>query len=236
MTMLTVNRFPRENYLFNTVLNLERSGLPRSVRLADMFLVSSLPNVGWLTSMMFSRTSWLKLCIPHEGRLPHENAGYALKLAGGRGTRWVLFLEDDIDVCDEFLDGVGLWLDRHGAPLFRIFSFGAAYEQTGEQASLNVGYWAYPVDSFYGTQCFAIRSEDALSLGDFILKYPLGKYKTGNYDLMMHDWSRVFYPEHPHFLASAPSFVQHLGRESSIEDRPVQPHFPSWPGRDWRYA
>jgi len=177
--------------------------------------------------------------------LPCENAGRVLLLGAISGAPWVLYLEDDIDVCADFLDGVGTWLDEHAGPPeadpYRVFAFGAAYTpQLEVMVARGLAAWDYPVGAFYGTQAIALRAADARSLGEYWQSNPKvrGVTAPGQYDLMLQDWLRNRYLN-GRILASAPSFVAHTGRVSTLRpaDSPHEPPvFDSWRGREWRYT
>ena len=174
-------------------------------------------------------------------RTPNLNVATALAVGADTRTPWVLFLEDDIDVCGWFLDSVGAWLDAHARDDRRVYAFGAAYQQIRDVVTRGGTSWDYPVSAFYGTQAFAVRHADARSLAEWLFDHPryLGDDGVGPdacYDLAIHRWSAARYPTLRFFLASAPSFVQHTGRESVISPGQTTHWFQSWPGRDWSYV
>lgn len=242
VTMITTNRAPKENYLPITRVNL---GTRKWISLFP----SKKSDVGWE-----ELGNWANVNLPDSDYLPCENAGRALvgggEIALGEGIGWVLFLEDDLDFCDEFFSSVSLWLGDHATDRYRLYAFGCAYPQVlslasggrmirnGKETS-NATSWQYPYTSFYGTQAFAIRAGDAISLGAYLLTNPLvrGVHSPGAYDLMIHDWMRENYPDprYSYFLASVPSFVQHIGRQSICTGLEQTHTFPSWPGREWKY-
>jgi len=153
------------------------------------------------------------------------------------GAPWVLFCEDDLDVCGEFLDSVGRWLDEFAFPEYHAFPFGAAYPQVYQEARRGQFVWRYPVGAFYGTQCVALRRDDAARLANYWRTEPevCDVWSPSAFDLMLADWHRKTYPEQPHLLASAPSFVQHIGRDSIATSKKQTHQFESWPGIFWVY-
>lgn len=211
-SLITIDRtlFGKENYLTTTIDNLGRSNFFTSKHHRGLRIFDSI------------------------GYAANENAGRALlnsgELALERDAQWVLFLEDDLDFCADFLDGVSLYLSRFATEEYRIISLACPYNQVTHSKN----FWLYPIDAFFGTQCFAIRPHDAISLGSFLFSNPTS-HKPTEYDLMVYDWMRVEYPHLRHHLASAPSFVQHIGRESICTDLAITHQSPSWPGREWSY-
>jgi len=258
ITLITTDRFPRKNYLSETINNLVRGGVFESERLNLVHLLpSSERDTHWkiVYSWIVDERRPINIHVPHTSLLPCENAGRALQIGSQDKSKWVLFLEDDIDVCADFLDSVGKWLDRFGDnPDYRIFQFGCPY--TPQVYLSHPPIWEYhSYYDFYGTQCFAIRSEDAESLGKYIFSNAefvrpnpsynplipdedaspfLYRRNPAQYDLMFCQWAEINYPN-CRFVASVPSFVQHIGEESSLTDSVSCHKFPSWPGRDWRY-
>lgn len=259
MVMITVDRSSsgRENYLDETFENLSRSNA--RFRHEQIFL-SRVADEHWREIWERDGYDYETLTYYREvsevtrDYLPCENAGRALvgaaEIALLLGVDWVLFCEDDLDFCAEFSSSVAIWLDEHASDDYRIYSFGCAYPNVellarpgasiiinGDLIS-NPTYWRYPCTKFYGTQCFAIRRDDARSLGEYLLANPevRGVKSPGAYDLMIHDWMAREYPDQHFFLASVPSFVQHIGRQSVCTGLEVTHTFPSWKGREWRYV
>lgn len=244
----------KENYASTTLENFERAGAFSSDCLASFnILVGSSPSQYDYIFCSDGQPWYPEPIYASRRLLPCENAGHAL-IDGGlsalrSGSDFVLFLEDDLDFCSSFLESCAAWLSSRAedADRYRLFSFGCAYpqivqlfEQQSLRPDLNILGWNYPVTAFYGTQCFAIRPQDALSLGTYLQSNPdvRGVKSPGAYDLMIHDWMRLTYPDpaYSHFLASVPSFVQHIGRQS-ICTGVEKPHiFPSWPGREWSFV
>lgn len=232
--MVTVDRSPRVNYLASTLTNLHRAGLAKSIdcgRLRRLELVS--PDLNFAADAIDDCYTGGASIGRHPANL---NVVSALRFGVGTGAPWTLFLEDDIDVCADFFDSVGTWLDDHARDDRRVYAFGANYPEVAEAAARGETSWDYRINKFYGTQALALRSEDAADLATYLVEHCYDRTDDGTaYDLLMADWSRLRWPEIHHFLASAPSFVEHIGRESLIRPRPETHRFPSWPGREWRY-
>jgi len=151
------------------------------------------------------------------------------------GAAWVMFCEDDIDFCGDFLESAGRWLDGF-MDGYHVAVFGANYPHVAVAAERLEFVWPYPQELFYGSQCVALRREDAASLANYWRRCPPVKGATDMaIDLMIADWNRIAHPEQPNFLASAPSFVQHMGRESYATDKEVTHKFKTWPGPFWVY-
>lgn len=231
VAMITVNRAPRTNYLFDTFKNLTRGGVWNSERLHSFYLVDSGDDCLWCGDIDSAKSIFFVPAEHGSRRTPTDNAAMALMVAGSTDAKWVLFLEDDIDVCDQFLDSVGSWLDDHDRSDRHVFAFGAAYDALVDLHRKGKTSWQYPIDGFYGTQAFAVRAADALSLGKFFMN----SLQPSAYDLLMHRWARQNWPETKFFMASVPSFVEHTGRESTIAPRAETHTFQAWVGHGWSY-
>lgn len=240
VVMITVDRSPKQNYLNQTIENLDRAGVFKSQLLNSFDLFDSAGQLQHLDYHPLARHR-THLHLPGRRYLACENAGRALKIGGESGAEWVLFCEDDIDVCANFLESVANWLDIHGGDeRYRLFAFGAAYLDAMKPRMVDgFNSWDYPYTRFYGTQCFSIRAQDAISLGSYIYDNPRirGVNNPNAYDLMFHDWMRLNYPDCL-FLASVPSFVQHIGMNSICTGKEAKDihTFDTWPGRDWSFT
>lgn len=236
--MVTVDRSPEPNYLAETLANLKRSDLETSERLDSLFI--SCSDDGEWAANVCDGLEILDTVVGIGGFVERHcanlNVANALRVGAGGPDHWVLFLEDDIDVCAGFFDSVGAWLDEHARDDRRVVSFACPYDATCTIAAYGEHVWDYPITRFYGTQCFAIRSTDALDLAEYLETHCHDLNPEGVcYDLLMHCWSESRWPNRRHFQASCPSLVQHIGMTSVISPRENIHTSPSWPGRDWSY-
>ena len=233
--MVTIDRSPSGNYLAPTLRSLASSDLLQSVRLKALTVFDSCTN-SWAESVIQSDDQLRQVGVftPCHRLNANHNVAEALRQSGERSSQWVLFLEDDIAVCASFFNSVGSWLDDYATDEHRLYAFGAAYPHIDECVAKGLSSWEYPVGSFYGTQCFAIEAIDAMDLAAYLTSHCYDRESDGTaYDLLICDWAREYGEDH--FLASCPSFVQHVGRSSVIRPRDKTHTFSSWPGVDWSY-
>lgn len=234
IVMITVDRSPGKNYLIETLENLKRGGVFDSPLLGDFTIFDSgseikerhvnqaLDTVGL--------SSKINRVIAGIRRTPTENSAIALSVGARLGFHWVLFLEDDIDVCADFLESTAVWLEEH-AEKYRVFPLAAKYDEIlAVLARRGDTMWRYPVECFYGTVAITMRSEDALSIATYLE----GRKNEHQYDLHMQDWARE--RDIKYFLTPVPSFVQHIGAQSFIRPGSDPIAYGSWPGREWSYA
>jgi hypothetical protein len=236
--MVTVDRTPNKNYLMETLANLRGSGMSTSTRLKWFILVDSGPGNKWAKAGI--RMLPHKCCYVEgtdERRCANMNVAAALRAGARSRAKWVLFLEDDIDVCDNFFDSVGAWLDDHERPTRMVYPLGAAYPQVDACQKDGRTSWEYPIGKFYGTQAVALRAEHADDCARYLEEHCYDRESDGTaYDLLISDWARDRWPNINYFLTPTPSMVQHIGRSSVIRPREHTHVFGSWPGRSWSYT
>lgn len=229
VSLITVDRSPKQNFFGQTMTALDRSGVFDSP-LLDRFTIfdSGSPNFDFLSTYTYG---WP---VDSAKRCPVENTAAALLFAGSSPSPWVLFLEDDIDVCDKFLESVSAWLADHEEH-YKVFPLGANYEQIVALERLGKTAWRYSIEQFYGTLAVAMRAETAQQIGRYLLRRHAGPTKRDGapYDLYMSDWARE--QGITHFLTPVPSFVQHTGVESVIRPGSIFHTYESWPGPKWAY-
>jgi hypothetical protein len=253
--IVTVDRRPRRNYLAETLANLGRSGAWRSERLRSVHVVDSGGSESWPDDGIIdiaytnaregypvdeSTSSILLVHRSESRRSGKQNFAEALDVGARSGALWTLVLEDDVDVVDDFVDGVGRWLDDHAVAWPTCYPLCGNNRVISRLAADGVSSWQYPVASFWGFQAIVMRAAEAASVAAWLRAYPEFVHSDGRrdpeaHDLELHRWAESH--RISHFVGSCPSFVQHVGVESFINpDRTWDVTFPSWPGREWRYV
>lgn len=238
----------RRNYLGDTLTNMVRAGVLDAPSLTDFIICgdpSDTPEFFSANVPMACLASPKFLVVTACERLTSNlNAAQALELGANAQSEpdWVLFCEDDIDVCADFLEGVAAWLTKHQRDEVRLYTFGSAAADPDHPVGMDL----LSVPAFYGTTCYAMRRTDAYMMAVYVQDNPL--YNGGRFygmgdgagvpvahDLHYHQWHAKFYPEVKHIGFSTPSFVQHIGAESGISNRSHEITYKSWLGREWRY-
>jgi hypothetical protein len=206
----TIDRSPKHNYLQETCENLRRALGTPPVEARPQIVISD-----------------------GHGLTLHQGAAKAIQAGVDLGTPWVLVLEDDLDFCDDFLGSVARWLMDHAEDRYPMYVFGASYPQVVEAILAGRTSWEYPVGAFYGAQALCWKREVAEQLVQWLGPDPaMGAVKDRGHDLLLgRGWAPAIGATH--FLASCPSFVQHIGRQSSLDTTQFF-QFP-WPGRGWCY-
>lgn len=233
IAMMTIDRAPKRNFLAETVANLARAGVFTSPHLGSFSVVDSGSEDLQFIYDAFNDVD-RGVYIATGQRLPTANAAFALRMAVrfAEPGAWVLFLEDDIDVCAEFLEGTAMWLDEHSANQ-RVFPLGANYDFIDTAYRNGHTSWDYPIEAYYGTLAVAMRQDDAMTIARHLAGLAVGGQHPHSYDLHMADWARVHGVTH--FLTPVPSFIQHIGSESVIRPGSEFHTYSSWRGREWTY-
>lgn len=235
------NTFTRRNYVGDTLASMVRSHVFESEILHSFNICDS----GSDDPAFFEQEieapladKAFNLFRPGKRLTPNENAGVTLGIGAEAGASWVLFCEDDIDVCDYFLESVWGWLNKHAHAKRRLYTFGSNNSDFRGFEINDVS-----ISGFFGTTCYAMRREDAALMAAYIKETPLYTNHKRNekggvgvcHDLHYHEWSALTYPDLKYFAASVPSFVQHMGDASALSARENTIRYASWPGRGWRF-
>ena len=225
--MLTFDRSPAPNYLGETLANFFNSFKLYHESFELHLFDSGSPDPAWLYGLPGVHH------FPERRLTPNENAVALLRGCSALECDWVIFLEDDIDFCADFLIGVDRWLEQHEREDRHIYTFHTPYREVLRAYERGQTAWDYPISGFYGTQCLAMRREVAAEAAEGLAKLTATWESAKGYDLILKAWARERWPDVHHFLASAPCFVQHVGLRSSIGSGFHENQ--SWPGRQWSY-
>lgn len=215
------------DYLHATMANLERAGVFASQVPWRMVVTDSGDQGGFVRQYAPDR-----IVYQQTRAIPNLNGAAAILHAAALGVGWVLFLEDDIDVCDDFLESVNAWINDVVDAKYRVYSLCANYV---ELEDCDGPKWDYPVAKFYGSQALALRSGDAASFGAYVVARQATWLSPKKFDILLKEWHLKTYPPLENMAASFPNMVQHMGRVSSVHtDGPFHEYW-TWPGPDWSY-
>ncbi len=245
------------NYLGATLANFERSGVFESEHLHSLTLVDSgspkpveflrsevgepvevdaRPDGPRTFEILPDRRVIVEM--PRKRRNLHANAARAIQIAGSAGADWAMVVEDDIDVCGDFLESVVAWLEDHAQPSPMMYVFGANYRQIRMLYRERKTVWRYPARNFYGALCCVWSPADALDVVDWYGDDPAyldkdgGKIYGRGHDLMLGRWGQD--RGVTHFWTSVPCFIQHIGLNSGLGNRRIQ--YAGWRGPGYSYV
>lgn len=250
-----------ENYLRTTLENMQRAGVLESEHLNCLIITSGGEwSKAFYDEQIFPvlRSVPHEYVGPPARCTRQQNAARAIRYgAMNRSGDWVMKLEDDLDFVDGFMDTVVAWLEDYGNAAVPMFSLASTYEtvstsiyaQPGEtvlspgpsfprvRAMMARGdaIAAYPVAGFWGAQALVWRRQMAENLAAWLGQDPYlwdGKeqHRERGHDLLLQVWGKQLRAKA--FGVAIPSFVQHIGRQSNIQNKFFE--FP-FPGRSWSY-
>lgn len=159
----------------------------------------------------------LGLHISHgEGISPNANGCRAIQMAVRDGADWIIFLEDDVDMIDNFLSDVELWLEDWSAPNVLAYPLSCFYSDAVKESRRRGAWDRYPLDKYYGSQGFAIRTADALDFANWLTGLNKPFDRDVSFDIHLAQWHLLRRPAVKHVITPAPCFLDHTGEFSSI--------------------
>jgi hypothetical protein len=193
---------------------------------------------------------------PLQGCTRQQNGARAIRFAAAVDADWVMKLEDDLDFLDSFAESTSNWLADYGHAAVPMFSLAATFQQVSSsifqegETFLGPGesfpraramyargdrIAAHQVAGYWGAQALIWKRPMAQHLADWLGEDPFlwdGKeqHRQRGHDLILQVWGKELGARA--FAVAVPSFVQHIGRQSNIQNKFFE--FP-FPGRDWSY-
>lgn len=149
-------------------------------------------------------------------RLPNENALYAMRLAIADRADWIIFMEDDIEIIDDFLGSTDRWLRDFADARTHFYPLGCGVRRAflrAQQAGAHK--WDWPIRHFYGATAVAFRREDAERFCDVAETCPAWMVDVTGLDENMKRWHQRAYPDVQTVPTPIPCFVNHLGQQTS---------------------
>ncbi|GJL81961.1 MAG: hypothetical protein DHS20C01_15950 [marine bacterium B5-7] len=213
--MITVDRSPKKNYLSESLASLERSGW-FSYADCNLVVINASPDSDTHLSNVVSRlavssaNNFTVIATPE--RLGCTKATqFALQHAAWHECDWVLFMEDDIEVCRDFPERVMDFLQDHGGDQL-LCDFVTCYDDVLDRYLKGELFWDMPAVLYYGNQCFALKRHVVKSYADYIDRSD-GK-RPGFPDVWIADWLMTQYTQ-TMLRAAVPSLAQHRGDQST---------------------
>lgn len=238
LVIRTIDRGTRSHYLTSTLAGLAHQQIPPE----RIHVFPTAPDVRWIDERSRSRCT---LHVPARTYRATENMGIAL--SGAPACDWVVHLEDDVQLCQDFLGSVSRWISTQVTDTYRLVSFFTpSMKGPMKQAhQRRRSALPFPLERWTSGVAVALRWADAQACGRWILEtapvwrtgpeYPAWATHRGA-DKMIAAWQRVAYPSCPQALASVPCLVEHVGRVSSLSRLGTFPFVqaPVFSGRAWQ--
>jgi len=210
--------FRPQNYCRNTVVRLAESGT-------------------------LSHPSVLGLHVHHGEVLnPNMNGVGALRAAARDNPDWVVFLEDDIDIINDFINSLQAWLDAFARDDVFFYPLGSFYAGI-TQSRRAYGFWEMPLHLYYGSQAVAFRTHDALHYahwldehqGDTTPEWSQWRFDQ-HFDMHLAMWQRMVGGNNEITITPSPCFVDHVGENSIMGTWERTGRMLDFAGRDWSFC
>jgi len=226
ISMCTVDR-PGKTYLGDTVRDLIEKGVPASA----IHLFPTTPDVAWLDAQL--RSLAIQRHVPDVPCHRNANGLRQVSVLDHVDADWLLMLEDDIRVCQDFLGSVERWVADHArpeVPFYRLLTLGASRSDPvyGTPKGLaKDGAQAWSNWEVRGAQAVLIRADLARefhawgSTNREHFRPKMAPYQTrwaDGFDKMIGYWARETRPGSTHMVAM-PNLVLHVGVVSSLHSR-----------------
>ena len=177
-------------------------------------------------------TSVIGFHVQHgEFLTPNMNGVTALRLAAKDKADWILFLEDDIDIIDDFIGSVERWITKFAHPEILVYPLCSFYPEISRSFHKD-GVWQISTDLYYGSQAILFRTQDALDYANWLAMRP--EVET-QFDLNIVHWHANRRPKVTVFISPAPCFVDHIGKESLMGTWERTGSVQDFAGRQWSY-
>lgn len=235
LVMITKDRSPKQNYVFETISNLERGSVFQSKFFHSLTIIDDCSDPEYSEAIRlyakYVRNLPINVIRGEEVAGSKGNAERAHRLLHSLSDEvyWGMVMEDDIDVCSNFLQSCVKWVREHDDPQRHLFFM--ALPDAPKTSKKNF----FEMDKLWGSQCYMVRTEDSESIANFL--HNAGP-KTNGHDTKINRWQRETFDNYKFACSPAPTFVQHIGLGSAIHAgvrEKAHPHF-NFIGRDKSYA
>ncbi len=172
------------------------------------------------------------------GRGPNDNATHALQAAVRDGADYVIFLEDDIEIVDDFIGSIARWMADVYDPRVHVYPLGCAARRAARRC-LNEGIltWRYPVKEFFGACGLVFPTTSAKAFCDVCVQHPEWMMEWNGLDVNIKRWHQRIEPAQHYLLTPFPCLIDHRGETSSLSTDPAHftGRYEGFIGTEWTY-
>lgn len=217
----TVDRRPGPAYLPGLVRSLRKAGVWTCglVERDYVWLVEGgSASEDHLDMVQLREGECLRLAHGERGQSANETFAQMARVGVETGAEWVVTLEDDTIVAEDFMPRVAAWADAYATREYPMFPLYCPYQNLIDAKKRGERVYRYPIASFYGTQGCLWRRE---ALASYVAWYEADQASPVQdrpyfWDLLIKDWAQATHPQQKDFLTPVGSFVQHIGRYSAL--------------------
>lgn len=171
-------------------------------------------------------------------RLPNINTVHVWQQALLDNADWILFLEDDIDIIDDFLGSTDRWLADHARAHIQFYPLGCgvrgAMRRAKEQRARSFNW---PIRAFYGATALALRPAFVRDFCETYAQHPDWMMNPYGLDENLKRYIQRMYPDQPHICTPVPCFIDHRGAQTSqtMANSHWTGSYTGWEGRAITY-
>lgn len=236
----------RTNYIFNMIDQMERNGVFDSPLLNSVVIFIDGSNDLYHKMVSESVITYDKVSVESSKIDLLGSAGNAQRaheyLSMYSESDWILMMEDDLIPCVNFLERVDDWL-RVAQDENRLVYLLGVWEKYVDTYGSNTtkpyfDFCGHDVEDVIhttnircsllrGSQCYAMKPEHSKEFAQFIMSMKEPNRPMIHHDMRIRQWLNTQTDDRVFVRAPNPkSFVQHIGKESSVYD--VKTHIDPW--------
>lgn len=254
IAMITTDRAKnhRKNYIFDTLRSLEKSGVFTDELYDSLTIFVDGPSVEY-SNQIQKATSHLPSVEVKKYTDSEGSAGNALRAhqhLSFKRDKWAMVIEDDIEVCHNFLSVLSDWMEKAYSANRIVYQIGVWYEYVDRLASSSSEVYfdffghnekkpkvfsnTELTTHMRGSQCYLMESQHCQSFVSYLenLKFELQSTSLIHHDMRIRHWlngvaKKTGDIEKAYLRSPKPkTFVQHIGKESSVYT--VKKHIDPW--------
>lgn len=171
-------------------------------------------------------------------RLPNPNTIHVLEQALLDEADWILFLEDDIEIVDDFLSSTDRWLTDFSHPNIHFYPLGCGVRSALHRArAQELRSWDWPVRNFYGATAVALRPAFAAAFCDAHRQQSDWLMPIYGLDENLKRAHQRLYPEQAFIRTPVPCLIDHRGAVTSqtMANAHWTGQYQGWEGVSVRY-
>lgn len=149
-------------------------------------------------------------------RLPNPNTDVVFRAALCDGADWILFLEDDIDLIDDFIGSTDRWLHEYAIPEVQFYPLGCGVRHAMQKARrAGARMWEWPLKEFFGATALALRPAFVQAFCEMYATRPAWITDPTGLDENLKGFHRQVAPTITTLRTPVPCFIDHRGAVTS---------------------
>lgn len=173
-------------------------------------------------------------------RGPNDNAEHVMRQAIADNTDVILFLEDDIEIIDDFIGSIDRWLQDVRNPRVHVYQLGFAPCNRTERSHAHKAIrrreltYKIPLQYYFGSCGLAFFRNDLIHYCDTYATRPDWMEHWKGLDVNISRWHERLEGPDQYIPAPIPCFIDHRGLQSSVGSRWTKGYM-GFVGTEYRY-